>query len=89
MPALQGRNCDQTSASQPLHGVGSVDAGKRHGMPLPGGAVDDEFAGSEFDRCLHGVLDQVGLFSRTLTDQEIWDFYTFTQMPTKVDYIRD
>ncbi len=49
----------------------------------------DEFAGSEFDRCLHGVLDQVGLFSRTLTDQEIWDFYTFTQMPTKVDYIRD
>jgi hypothetical protein len=53
------------------------------------GTNGDGFYNSNFDRCFHGVMDQVGLFNRALNDQEIWDFYTFTQMPTKVDYIRD
>lgn len=53
------------------------------------GSPSNEFSGSEFTDCFCGVMDQVGMFSRALTPDEIWDFYTLTQMPTKVDYIRD
>ncbi|HOZ01549.1 MAG TPA: hypothetical protein PLG20_07005 [Candidatus Syntrophosphaera sp.] len=53
------------------------------------GTTGDGFANSQFDMCFNGVLDQVGMFNRVLTDEEIWNFYNFTQMPTKVDYIRD
>lgn len=53
------------------------------------GNASNKFANSTFDRCFKGVLDQVGLFSRALNDDEIWDFYTGTMVPAKVDYIRD
>lgn len=53
------------------------------------GNAGNNFNGSQFDMGFNGVLDQVGMFSRALTPQEVWDFFTFTQMPTKVDYIRD
>ena len=71
-------------ASESIYGV---SVGSR--ITRLNGESGNGFLNSTFDWCFNGVLDQVGMFSRALSEDEIWDFYTFTQMPTKVDYIRD
>lgn len=79
----------------PVVGTSEVASVSRYGVSVGSritrvtGSGGDNYANSLFDRCMNGVLDQVGMFSRALTDEEIWEFYTATQIPTRVDYIRD
>lgn len=84
-----------TSYSNPITGSSQraslscygVSVGSR--ITSVAGSSENGFVNSKFDMCFNGVLDQVGLFSRALSDEEVWNFYLYTQMPTKVDYIRD
>nr|HPH60753.1 hypothetical protein [Candidatus Syntrophosphaera sp.] len=79
----------------PVTGSGELASLSQHGVSIGSritrvnGNPSNKFENSEFDMCFNGVLDQVGLFSRALNDDEIWDFYTGTMVPAKVDYIRD
>ncbi|MCB5267390.1 MAG: LamG domain-containing protein [Candidatus Cloacimonetes bacterium] len=45
-------------------------------------------AGDGF-RYMYGLLDQVGMVPRTLTDAEIWAYYNLVLNPADIEYIRD
>jgi hypothetical protein len=46
-------------------------------------------AGDPQFKYMYGLMDQVGLVPRTLTDAEIWSYYNLVLNPADIQYIRD
>ena len=77
------------TATNPLYPLGV----RRNAVRNKGIYLGREFFGTgqtgDTFRYMYGLMDQVGMVPRTLTDAEIWAYYNLIINPAEIQYIRD
>lgn len=53
------------------------------------GTQHNPYEFSSYEWALKGAMDQVGMYNRALTYQEVINFYNLTTQPATIDYIRE
>ncbi len=84
---LPAKNCEN-----PVYGSSGLAYRSKYGVSLGSRVtkVDkSNYKKCEYDRIFAGVMTNIGLYDRALSETEIWDFYQYTDSPAKVSYIRD